>query len=122
MAATLIASALLLAAQATAPAAPAEPQVAEQREVAGESGRAPQQAAAPEANVPAGHVTFVDLGTPYPQEDAADRAERAYHAASAGRSGYRLSLADGSTADVRSAARREVRTAARTEPPATLDQ
>ncbi len=106
MFATLTASALLLAAQAASPAPIAEPERTAQPETA----RAEPAAGASETSAGDKPPVLIDLGTGDAAEDPAERAERAFHSASAGRAGYRIALADGSMADVRSAARRGLKT------------
>lgn len=112
MTATLVLTALLAAAQASA-AAPAQPAGdIELREVAYEAlsdGRSAEAIVALEARLresPSDPATLINLGTAHAQQGNAAAAAKSFRAAMASDTRYRLELSDGSWVDSRVAARR----------------
>jgi cytochrome c-type biogenesis protein CcmH/NrfG len=111
MTATMIASALFLAAQTTAVPAVASDGVG-QREVAYEqlsAGNSDGAVATLETRLrenPDDPATLINLGTAYARQGETDRAAKAFRAAMTSDTRYRLELADGSWVDSRQAARR----------------
>lgn len=106
-----LASALLIAAQGPAAAAPAPASTIEQKEVAFEAlaeGRADQAIATLRRQLetdPADPATLINLGSAYVARGDRGRAAEAYRAAIASNTRYSLELANGSWVDSRQAAR-----------------
>lgn len=126
MTATLVLSALIVAAQSITSTPGPEPVVIEQREVAYEAlshGRSAEAVVTLEARLrddPGDPATLINLGTAYARQGDAVRATQAFEAAMTSNTQYQLELADGSWLDSRQAARRALRSLENRYPLAAL--
>ena len=115
MTATLLLSALVVAAQLTSTPG-AEPPTSETREVAYEdiaAGRTDQAIQAIEARLqadPRDPALLINLGAAYARKGDTERAAKAFQAAIDSHTRYDLELADGTWLDSRQAARRALET------------